>query len=105
MTSEQARRAQAAWLTYAADVAETLTDDEIASLGRRLRATTGEWLRQVAKAHVEKDQFDVPNIHPAQWVMRLLLEERGHTFRTNESVQLGPRVKTDDTEEASATWE
>lgn len=82
------RVAQAEWLKHAADVAETLTDDEIASLGRRLRATTGEWLRQVAKAHVEEDQFTAPNVHPAQWVMRLLLEERGNTL---QSIQLGPR--------------
>lgn len=82
------RAAQAEWLTHAAEVAETLTDEEIASLGRRLRETTGEWLRQVARAHVESDQFAVPNVHPAQWVMRLLLEERGHTMK---NIQLGPR--------------
>lgn len=82
------RVAQAEWLKHAADVAETLTDAEIASLGRRLRETTGEWLRQVAKAHVDEDQFTAPNIHPAQWVMRLLLEERGYTL---QGVQLGPR--------------
>lgn len=90
MTDEQRayRVAQAEWLKHAADVAETLTDDEVASLGRRLRSTTGEWLRQVAKAHVEDDQFVTPNVHPAQWVMRLLLEERGYTL---QNVQLGPR--------------
>lgn len=82
------RSAQAEWLKHAAEVAETLTDAEIVSLGRRLRETTGEWLRQVAKAHVEEDQFTASNIHPAQWVMRLLLEERGHTM---QNIQLGPR--------------
>lgn len=88
MTSNEVRRAQAEWLERAAEVAETLTDDEIASLGRRLRATTGEWLRQVARVHVEVDQFTAPNVHPAQWVMRLLLEERDHTL---QGIRLGPR--------------
>ncbi len=91
MTSEQVRRAQAEWLKNAAEVAETLTDAEIASLGRRLRETTGEWLRQVATQHVEEDQFTAPNIHPAQWVMRLLLEERGQTL---QNIQLGPREQS-----------
>lgn len=97
MTSAQRayRVAQAEWLERAAEVAETLTDAEIASLGQRLRATTGEWLRQVARAHVEEDQFATPNVHPAQWVMRLLLEERGHTL---QGIHLGPReVSRDDT--------
>lgn len=82
------RVAQAEWLKRAAEVAETLTDAEIASLGQRVRTTTAEWLRNVAKAHVDEDQFVAPNIHPAQWVMRLLLEERGFTL---QSIQLGPR--------------
>lgn len=94
VTDEQRayRVAQAEWLKHAADVAETLTDAEIASLGRRLRETTGEWLRNVAKAHIEENQFEAPNIHPAQWVMRLLLEERGYTL---QGVQLGPRAKSE----------
>ena len=37
---------------------------------------------------MEEDQFTAPNVHPAQWVMRLLLEERGNTL---QSIQLGPR--------------
>lgn len=82
------RVAQAEWLKHAADVAETLTDAEIASLGQRVRTTTAEWLRNVAKAHIEENQFEAPNIHPAQWIMRLLLEERGYTL---QNIQLGPR--------------
>ena len=90
MTDDQRvyRVAQAEWLKRAAEVAETLTDAEIQSLGRRVRTTTAEWLRNVAKAHLEVDQFEAPNIHPAQWIMRLLLEEREATL---QNVQLGPR--------------
>jgi hypothetical protein len=84
----QQRVAQAEWLKRAAEVAETLTDAEIASLGQRVRTTTAEWLRNVAKAHVEVDQFAVSNVHPAQWVMRLLLEQREFTL---QNIQLGPR--------------
>lgn len=80
------RVAQAEWLKYAAEIAETLTDDEIQSLGRRLRVTVGEWLRQVAKAHAAGE--NVVNFTAAEWVMRFLLEERGHTLR---DTQLGPR--------------
>lgn len=98
MTDEKRayRVAQAEWLKHAADVAETLTPAEVESLARRLRTTTAEWLRNVAKEHVEADQFEAPNIHPAQWVMRLLLEERGHTL---QGIQIGPRPRddTDDT--------
>jgi hypothetical protein len=88
--TEDARRvrdAQAEWLNYAADVAETLTDDEILSLGRRLRSTTADWLRGVAMLYL-LDTVEPDNLRPAEWVMRLLLEERGHTLK---SVQLGPR--------------
>lgn len=94
MTSREMRVEQADWLTYAAEVAETLTDEEIQSLGQRVRTTTAEWLRNVAKAHIEEDQFEVSNVHPAQWVMRLLLEERTLTM---SKIQLGSReVDRDD---------
>lgn len=82
-----AREAQAEWLRHAADVAETLTDDEILELGRRLRSTTAEWLRQVAAIY-PLGTTDLENLRPAEWVMRLLLEQRGHTLK---SIQLGPR--------------
>jgi hypothetical protein len=81
------REAQAEWLHRAAEVAETLTDDEILSLGRRLRSTTAEWLRHVATLY-PFGTTELENLKPAEWVMRLLLEERGHTLK---SVRLGPR--------------
>lgn len=87
MTSSEVRQAQAQWLERAAEVAETLTDDEILSLGRRLRGTTSEWLRQVAKLYPH-GTVELENMRPAEWVMRLLLEERGHTL---QGIQLGPR--------------
>jgi hypothetical protein len=92
MSDAQLQRvAQAEWLRYAADVAETLTDGEIAALGQRLRTTTGEWLRQVAKAHAAGE--DVVNFAAAEWVMRLLLEQRGFTL---QGIQLQPRARGDD---------
>lgn len=87
MTSDEMRRAQAEWLRRAAEVAETLTDDEILSLGRRLRSTTAEWLRNVADIY-PLGSVELENLKPAEWVMRLLLEERGHTL---QNIQLGPR--------------
>jgi hypothetical protein len=74
----------------AAEVSETLTDDEILSMGRRLRAPAAEWLRQAASAHVRGESTD-GNMHVADWVVRLMLEERGHTFDTNPNLRLGPR--------------
>lgn len=89
MSDEQRRAAQAEWLKRAAEVAETLTDDEILSLGRRLRVTTADWLRQVAELYpLDADELD--NLRPAEWVMRLLLEERGYTL---QQIQLGPRQR------------
>ena len=83
------RVAQVEWLRRAAEVAETLTDDEILSLGRRLRSTTSEWLRTVARHHAEGDWGgDSTHLVPANWVMRLLLEERGCTL---QNIRLGPR--------------
>jgi hypothetical protein len=90
MTSDDVRKAQAQWLEHAAEVAETLTDAEIESLGRRLRSTTGEWLRNVAREYVVNDSLSAENLQPALWVMRLLLEERGHTL---QNVHLGPRER------------
>lgn len=88
MTDENRRQrvTEAEWLRRAADVAETLTDKEIASLGQRVRRTTGEWLRHVATTHVESE--NAVNLDAARWVMRLLLEEREFTL---QSIQLGPR--------------
>lgn len=87
--AREAREAQAEWLRRAAEVADTLTDDEILSLGRRLRGTTGDWLRAVATLY-PLGTVELENLRPAEWVMRLLLEERGHTL---SSVQLGPRER------------
>lgn len=88
MTEDHAMRvARAHWLQYAAEIAETLTDEEILSMGRRLRSTTGEWLRQVATLY-PYGTVELENLRPAEWVMRLLLEERGHTMK---GIQLGPR--------------
>jgi hypothetical protein len=89
LEEQQRRAAQAEWLRRAAEIAETLTDDEILSLGRRLRSTTAEWLRNVAKTF--PDDPEHAQTLAAHWVMRLLLEERGHTFATNPNLQLGPR--------------
>ena len=82
------RVAQAEWLRHAAEVAETLTEVEVQSLARRLRTTTSEWLRNVAREHVVNDSLSAENLQPALWVMRLLLEERGFTL---QNIQLGPR--------------
>lgn len=82
------RVAQAEWLRRAAEVAETLTDDEVAELGRRVRTTTSEWLRNVAKEYVANDSLTAENMQPALWVMRLLLEQRQATL---QNIQLGPR--------------
>lgn len=84
------RTAQAEWIMRAAEIAETLTDDEILSLGRRLRETTGTWLRHVAEWY-PLGTVDLAELAPADWVTRLLLEERGHTFATNTNLRLGPR--------------
>jgi len=89
MSGTEQRVAQAEWLRRAAEVAETLTDEEILSLGRRLRQPTAEWLRQAASAHVAGESSE-GNMHVADWVTRLMLEERGHTFASNPNVQLGP---------------
>lgn len=91
--SDDARRraAQVEWLKRAAEVAETLTDDEILSLGRRLRSTTGDWLRMIAELY-PLGTAELTDLRPAEWVMRLLLEERGHTLR---GIQLGPRDRSD----------
>lgn len=87
-TDNQAQRdAQVEWLRRAAEVAETLTDEEILALGRRLRRTTAEWLRMVA-THGDDPYVDLVNGKPAEWVMRLLLEQRGFTL---QSIQLGSR--------------
>jgi hypothetical protein len=82
------RVAQAELLRHAADVAETLTDNEIAELGRRIRTTTSTWLRNVADDYATHDSLTAENMQPALWVMRLLLEQRAATL---QNVQLGPR--------------
>lgn len=87
------RTAQAEWILRAAEIAETLTDDEILSLGRRLRTTTAEWLRRVGTLY-PLGTDDLEDLRPVDWVTRLLLEERGHTFATNPKLQLGPRDDT-----------
>lgn len=89
----QQRVAQAEWIKRAAEIAETLTDDEILSLGRRLRATTAEWLGNVARLY-PLGTVELENLDAVQWVTRLLLEERGHTFATNDNLRLGPRNDT-----------
>lgn len=84
------RTAQAEWILRAAEIAETLTDDEILSLGRRLRETTSTWLRHVAEWY-PLGKVELKELAPADWVTRLLLEERGHTFASNPNLRLGPR--------------
>lgn len=81
------------WLTRAAEIAETLTDDEIMALGRRLRKPAAEWLRQAAVVHRDGDEVNEGNVRATEWVMRLLLEQRAHTFMTNENLRLGPRTQ------------
>jgi ABC-type sugar transport system ATPase subunit len=88
MSDAEQRVAQAALLRHAADVAETLTDDEIAAIGRRIRTTTSTWLRNVADDYVTHDSLTVENMQPALWVMRLLLEQRAATL---QNVRLGAR--------------
>ena len=86
---------QAQWFRHAADVAETLTDAEILSLGRRLREPVAYWLRVTAEngeSDVALNIDDEANVNPAEWVMRLILEERNHTLK---SVMLGPRNSSD----------
>lgn len=88
---------QAQWFRHAADVAETLTDAEILSLGRRLRQPIAYWLRVVADdsktdVGVQLNIDDEANVAPAEWVMRLILEERNHTLK---SVALTPRSRDD----------
>jgi hypothetical protein len=80
VTSPEARHAQAAALNHAADIAATLTDDEILSLGRRLRENTAEWLRNVAAVY-PFGAVELENLRPAEWVMRLLIEERNQTLK------------------------
>lgn len=79
-------------LRHAADVIETMGDEELLSLVRRLRQPVAYWLR----ANAEEDEYvpvefaddDNVNLEPVDWVMRLIIEERNHTLR---NVQLGPR--------------
>lgn len=97
MTDDAKRAAQAEWLNRAAEIAETLTDEEILSLGRRLRSTTAEWLRGVAALY-PLGTVELENLRPADWVTRLLLEERGHTFRSNPNLRLGPRNRDETSE-------
>lgn len=87
---KQQRVAEAEWIKRAAEVADTLTDVEIQSLGKRVRRNTGDWLRHVATDHVKG--VDTANLAAAQWVMRLLLEEREYTLR---GIQLGSRNRED----------
>lgn len=100
MTDEEKLRrvAQAEWIKRAAEVAETLTDDEILSLGRRLRSTTSSWLRNVASLY-PLGTVELDNLEPVAWVMRLLLEERGYTL---QGIQLGPRSR-DETNDTNDT--
>ena len=88
----------AAWrsqaLRHAADVVDTMNDDELLSLVRRLRAPVAYWLR----ANASEDEYvpvefidgdnDDQNLQPVEWVMRLIIEERNHTLK---SVVLRPR--------------
>lgn len=82
---------RAKWLEHAAEVAETLTDAEILSLGRRLREPIAYWLRANAKENeyvpVEFSDEKSENLDPVNWVMRLIIEERNHTMK---GIQLGP---------------
>lgn len=91
MTNAEQRVTQAQMLRHAADVAETLTDDEIAELGRRIRTTTSAWLRNVADDYVTHDSLTAENMQPALWVMRLLLEQRAATL---QNVRLGSRSQS-----------
>lgn len=89
---------QAAWrsqaLRHAADVVQTMGDDELLSLVKRLREPVAYWLR----ANAEEDEYvpvefvdgddDNKNLQPVDWVMRLIIEERNHTL---QNVQLRPR--------------
>lgn len=90
LDEQRQRAAQAEWIERAAEIAETLTDDEILSLGRRLRTTTADWLHNVAELY-PLGTVQLENLDAVQWVTRLLLEERGHTFASNPNLQLGPR--------------
>lgn len=92
MSKQAAWRSQA--LRHAADVVETMGDDELLALVKRLRAPVAYWLR----ANAEEDEY-VPvefvdgddndrNLQPVEWVMRLIIEQRNHTLK---NVQLRSR--------------